>query len=117
MKKIGLLCGVVLLSAVICVAAATQPYTYQEDGFEATDYNLSRDQLGTQLDPPAHWSPGYPAIDELLLLMRSSPNSDSYPRQSRSRSNYHLPSRIFKTGRSSMAEFPKGQWCLCARLV
>ena len=26
---------------------------------------LPTDQLGTQLDPPAHWSPDYPAIDEL----------------------------------------------------
>ncbi|MDZ8226147.1 cyclase family protein [Nostoc sp. ChiVER01] len=42
-----------------------EPYTYQKDGFEATHYNLSTDQLGTQLDPPAHWNPDYPAIDEL----------------------------------------------------
>jgi kynurenine formamidase len=42
-----------------------QPYTYQADGFEATQYNLSTDQLGTQLDPPAHWNPDYPTIDEL----------------------------------------------------
>jgi kynurenine formamidase len=41
------------------------PYTYKDDGFEATHYNLSTDQLGTQLDPPAHWNPEYPAIDEL----------------------------------------------------
>ena len=40
-------------------------YTYQEDGFEATRYSLATDQLGTQLDPPAHWDPNYPAIDEL----------------------------------------------------
>jgi kynurenine formamidase len=40
-------------------------YTYQEDGFEATRYMLATDQLGTQLDPPAHWAPEYPAIDEL----------------------------------------------------
>jgi kynurenine formamidase len=26
---------------------------------------LRTDQLGTQLDPPAHWAPEYPAIDEL----------------------------------------------------
>ena len=26
---------------------------------------LATDQLGTQLDPPAHWDPDYPAIDEL----------------------------------------------------
>ena len=40
-------------------------YTYEADGFEATSYSLSTDQLGTQLDPPAHWDPNYPAIDEL----------------------------------------------------
>ena len=42
-----------------------KPYTYKEDGLEATHYNLATDQLGTQLDPPAHWNPDYPAIDEL----------------------------------------------------
>jgi kynurenine formamidase len=41
------------------------PYTWAKDGFEATRYVLPTDQLGTQLDPPAHWSPDYPAIDEL----------------------------------------------------
>jgi kynurenine formamidase len=42
-----------------------KPYRYAEDGFEATHYDLATDQLGTQLDPPAHWAPEYPAIDEL----------------------------------------------------
>jgi kynurenine formamidase len=42
-----------------------QPYTYAKDGFEATRYSLATDQFGTQLDPPAHWAPEYPAIDEL----------------------------------------------------
>ena len=42
-----------------------QPYTYAKDGFAATHYDLSTDQLGTQLDPPAHWAPEYPSIDEL----------------------------------------------------
>src|SRR5258705_12093041 len=40
-------------------------YDYKADGFAATHYDLSTDQLGTQLDPPAHWAPEYPAIDEL----------------------------------------------------
>jgi kynurenine formamidase len=40
-------------------------YTFAKDGFEATRYVLATDQLGTQLDPPAHWNPDYPAIDEL----------------------------------------------------
>jgi kynurenine formamidase len=42
-----------------------KPFTYSKDGFEATRYDLATDQLGTQLDPPAHWDPDYPAIDEL----------------------------------------------------
>jgi kynurenine formamidase len=40
-------------------------FTYGDHGFEATEYTLRTDQLGTQLDPPAHWAPEYPAIDEL----------------------------------------------------
>jgi kynurenine formamidase len=42
-----------------------RPFTYANDGFEATRYELGTDQFGTQLDPPAHWAPEYPAIDEL----------------------------------------------------
>lgn len=34
-----------------------EPYKYATDGFEATRYELGTDQLGTQLDPPAHWAP------------------------------------------------------------
>lgn len=41
------------------------PFRYASDGFEITRYELATDQLGTQLDPPAHWAPEYPAIDEL----------------------------------------------------
>jgi kynurenine formamidase len=45
--------------------ATGAPYTFAQDGFEATSYRLSTDQFGTQLDPPAHWAPEYAAIDEL----------------------------------------------------
>jgi kynurenine formamidase len=45
--------------------ATGDPYTYADDGFEATSYRLSTDQFGTQLDPPAHWAPEQAAIDEL----------------------------------------------------
>jgi kynurenine formamidase len=45
--------------------ATGKPYTYKKDGFVATQYHLATDQLGTQLDPPAHWAPRYPSIDEL----------------------------------------------------
>jgi len=46
-------------------AESGRAFTYEKDGFEATRYQLSTDQLGTQLDPPAHWNPDYPAIDEI----------------------------------------------------
>jgi kynurenine formamidase len=42
-----------------------QPYTYEKDGFVATSYRLATDQLGSQLDPPAHWDANRAAIDEL----------------------------------------------------
>lgn len=42
-----------------------EPFTYDSDGFEGTEYVLRTDQYGTQLDPPAHWNPDFPAIDEL----------------------------------------------------
>jgi kynurenine formamidase len=45
--------------------ATGRAYTWAKDGFEATHYDLATDQYGTQLDPPAHWAPEYPAIDEL----------------------------------------------------
>ncbi len=46
-------------------AAKGDVFTYDEHGFVATAYLLRTDQLGTQLDPPAHWAPEYPTIDEL----------------------------------------------------
>ena len=42
-----------------------QAYDYGKDSFAATAYQLSTDQLGTQLDPRAHWNPDFPSIDEL----------------------------------------------------
>ncbi len=45
--------------------ATGRAYTWAKDGFEATHYDLSSDQFGTQLDPPAHWNPHFSAIDEL----------------------------------------------------
>jgi kynurenine formamidase len=46
-------------------AAEGDVFTYETHGFVATSYLLRTDQLGTQLDPPAHWAPEYPTIDEL----------------------------------------------------
>lgn len=32
-----------------------EEFTYADHGFQATSYEITTDQLGTQLDPPAHW--------------------------------------------------------------
>jgi len=55
------------------VKAVGEPFTYAADGFEATEYVLPTDQYGTQLDPPAHWNPSYPAIDELPVAIALRP--------------------------------------------
>jgi kynurenine formamidase len=68
-----------------------QPYTYANDGFEATSYLLQTDQLGTQLDPPAHWAPEYAAIDELPPTFAVRPLVViSIVPQVQSNFNYHL---------------------------
>src|SRR5215213_383010 len=67
------------------------PYTYAADGFEATAYQLQTDQLGTQLDPPAHWAPEYAAIDELPPTFAVRPLVViSIVRQVKKDFNYHL---------------------------
>jgi len=36
--------------------AKTEPFTYAQHGFQADQMLLTTHQLGTQLDPPAHWN-------------------------------------------------------------
>jgi kynurenine formamidase len=68
-----------------------QPYTFAADGFEATAYQLSTDQFGTQLDPPAHWAPEYPAIDELPATYAVRPLVViSIVKQLKTKGDYHL---------------------------
>jgi kynurenine formamidase len=40
-------------------------FTYEKHGFIATAYDLTTDQYGTQLDPPAHWDPLGATISDL----------------------------------------------------
>ena len=46
---------------------------FASDGFEATQYLLSTDQFGTQLDPPAHWAPEQAAIEMPVTIVTPSP--------------------------------------------
>ncbi len=67
------------------------PYTFAKDGFEATAYTIATDQFGTQLDPPAHWAPEYPAIDELPATYAVRPLVViSIVKQLKTKADYHL---------------------------
>ncbi|MBB3834153.1 kynurenine formamidase [Xanthomonas arboricola] len=46
-------------------AAQGEQFRYDAHGFVATAYELSTDQYGTQLDPPAHWNPKGATISDL----------------------------------------------------
>lgn len=86
-----------------------KPYTYKENGFEATQYNLSTDQLGTQLDPPAHWAPEYPALDELpatyaIRPLVVIPMQDKVAKDA----NYHLKVKDILTWEKKHGTIPQG---------
>ncbi len=42
-----------------------EEFDYKKHGFIATAYDLTTDQYGTQLDPPAHWNPLGATISDL----------------------------------------------------
>lgn len=46
-------------------ATKGEEFTYEKHGFIATAYELTTDQYGTQLDPPAHWDPLGATISDL----------------------------------------------------
>lgn len=86
-----------------------KPYRYETDGFEATHYNLATDQLGTQLDPPAHWAPDYPSIDELpatytLRPLVVIPIQDQVVKDP----NYHLTVADIKNWETKHGKIPEG---------
>lgn len=85
------------------------PYTYGKDGFEATRYELSTDQYGTQLDPPAHWAPEYPAIDELPATFAVRPLVViSIVDQVAENYNYHLQVQDILDWEAKNGRIPKG---------
>ena len=89
--------------------SAGKPYTYAENGFEATHYDLMTDQLGTQLDPPAHWAPEYAAIDELPPTFAVRPLVViSIARQVRKDFNYALTVSDVKAWERRHGRIPRG---------
>ena len=90
--------------------ATGNPYTYKADGFEATRYTLATDQLGTQLDPPAHWAPEYPAIDELPATF-AAPRPlvvISIVKQVKKKGDYHLQVSDITAWEKKNGRIPQG---------
>ena len=85
------------------------PYTFASDGFEATAYTIATDQFGTQLDPPAHWAPEYPAIDELPATYAVRPLVViSIVKQLKTKADYHLQVSDIKAWEKANGRIPEG---------
>lgn len=84
-------------------------YSYEKHGFAATEYNLTTDQLGTQLDPPAHWAPEYPSIDELPPTYAVRPLAViSIVDQLKTNSNYALQVADIEAWEKAHGKIPEG---------
>lgn len=89
--------------------ATGQAYAFDSSGFEATAYTLATDQLGTQLDPPAHWAAEYPSIDELpatytlrpLVVISIVPQLEKDP-------GYHLQVADIEAWEKTNGKIPEG---------
>jgi len=85
------------------------PYTFAADGFEATHYDIATDQFGTQLDPPAHWAPEYPAIDELPATFAVRPLVViSIVKQLKQKADYHLQVSDIEAWEKANGRIPEG---------
>jgi kynurenine formamidase len=90
-------------------AKTGEVYTYAKHGFEATEYTLRTDQLGTQLNPPAHWAPEYPAIDELPATYAIRPLVViSIVEQLKTNPNYALQVSDIKAWEKEHGRIPEG---------
>jgi kynurenine formamidase len=95
--------------AVENLAKKGDVFNYKKHGFEATAYTLSTDQLGTQLDPPAHWAPEYAAIDELPPTYAVRPLVViSIVEQVKKDPNYHLQVADIEQWEKQHSRIPEG---------
>ena len=86
-----------------------EEFTYEKHGFIATAYELSTDQYGTQLDPPAHFNPRGATIDKLpstycirpLVVINISDKVKDNP-------GYHCSVEDVKAWEKKYGEIPEG---------
>jgi kynurenine formamidase len=85
------------------------PFTYEKTGLETSAYVFATDQFGTQLDPPAHWHPCFPSIDELpaTLALRKLVVI-SIADKVQMDANYHLTGNDVRTWERTHGMIPAG---------
>lgn len=90
-------------------ASPYDAFTYEKTGLETTAYTFATDQFGTQLDPPAHWHPCFPAIDELppTLALRKLAVV-SIADQVAADANYHLTANDLRVWERANGTIPAG---------
>ena len=92
------------------VEPAHRPAVHVREGRVRGDrIHIATDQFGTQLDPPAHWAPEYPAIDELPATFAVRPLVViSIVPQVKKKPDYHLQVSDIKAWEKENGRIPEG---------
>jgi kynurenine formamidase len=88
---------------------AGEAFTYAKHGFVATAYDLTTDQYGTQLDPPAHWNPMGATISDLPATYSIRPLAViSIADKVAGDPNYHLQVADIEAWEAKNGRIPEG---------
>jgi len=88
---------------------AGEEFTYKKHGFIATAYDLTTDQYGTQLDPPAHWDERGATISDLPATYAIRPLVVIDIHEQVSRDNgYHLQVADIRNWEKKHGRIPEG---------
>eukprot|EP00928_Gymnodinium_smaydae_P090067 TRINITY_DN73920_c0_g1_i1.p1 TRINITY_DN73920_c0_g1~~TRINITY_DN73920_c0_g1_i1.p1 ORF type:complete len:400 (+),score=57.28 TRINITY_DN73920_c0_g1_i1:78-1277(+) len=86
-----------------------EEFSYLKHGFVATSYHLTTDQLGTQLDPPAHWNEYGATISDLPPTFSLRPLVViSIVEQVRAKPDYMLTVKDIHQWEATHGRIPKG---------
>lgn len=84
-------------------------FTYEKHGFVATAYDLTTDQYGTQLDPPAHWEPMGATISDIPATYAIRPLVViNIADKVREQSDYHLQVSDIEAWEAEHGTVPEG---------
>ena len=88
---------------------AGQEFTYEKHGFVATAYELTTDQYGTQLDPPAHWDKLGATISDIpaTYAIRPLVVIDIHKKVAKD-NGYHLQIEDIKAWENKYGHIPEG---------